>query len=76
MTKELDKIGINYVNGEGNFLMMKLPISDSLAYRKLMREGVMIRPMTGFRCPNFIRLTISGMDAMEAFTTSLKKILT
>jgi len=76
VTKKLDKIGINYINGEGNFLMIKLPISDSLAYRKLMREGIMIRPMTSFRYPNFIRLTISNMDAMEAFTTSLKKILT
>ncbi len=75
VTRELSLMGLPFVSGEGNFLMIKLPMSDSLAYRKLMRRGVMVRTMTGFRFPNYIRLTISKTEAMEAFVTSLATII-
>lgn len=35
----------------------------------------MIRTMTGFRCPNHIRVTLAKMEAMEAFVAALKKTL-
>jgi histidinol-phosphate aminotransferase len=75
VTEELTRLGLSFVNGEGNFMMIRLPMSDSLAYRKLMQQGVMIRTMTGFRFPNYIRLTIAGLASMEAFVESLAKIL-
>jgi histidinol-phosphate aminotransferase len=75
LSSELAKMKLPVINGEGNFLIIKLPGSDTLAYRKLMREGVMIRSMTGFRFPNHIRVTVSHMEAMEAFIAALKKIM-
>ncbi|MDD2672810.1 MAG: aminotransferase class I/II-fold pyridoxal phosphate-dependent enzyme, partial [Syntrophales bacterium] len=71
----LAKMRLPVIANEGNYLIVKLPGSDTLAYRKLMREGVMIRPMTGFRYPNHIRVTLAGMEAMESFVGALKKIL-
>jgi histidinol-phosphate aminotransferase len=76
LCEELATLGLPVITGEGNYLILKLPISDTLAYRKLMREGIMIRPMTGFRYPNHIRITLAQQEAMEAFIASLKKILT
>jgi histidinol-phosphate aminotransferase len=55
--------------------MMKLPMSDTLAYRKLMARGVMVRSMTGFRFPNWIRVSIGAHEAMEGFVTALQSIL-
>jgi histidinol-phosphate aminotransferase len=75
LCEELSRMGLSLIVGEGNFLIVRLPGSDTLAYRKLMREGVMIRPMTGFRYPNHIRITLAQMEAMEAFVCALKKIL-
>ncbi|PKN05762.1 MAG: histidinol-phosphate transaminase [Deltaproteobacteria bacterium HGW-Deltaproteobacteria-9] len=72
---ELSSMGLPLIIGEGNFLIARLPGSDTLAYRRLMHEGIMIRPMTGFRYPNHIRITLAKMDAMEAFIGALKKIL-
>jgi histidinol-phosphate aminotransferase len=75
-------VGINgfipltsYLSGEGNFIMIRLPMSDSLAYRKLMMQGVMVRTLTGFRFSNCIRLTLSIPDAMDAFMAGLENIL-
>jgi histidinol-phosphate aminotransferase len=73
--RELENMGLPFVSGEGNFIMIKLPMNDALAYRKLMARGVMVRSMTGFRFPNWIRLSISHREAMEAFVEALGKIL-
>jgi histidinol-phosphate aminotransferase len=75
LLRELERLGLLTVHGEGNFMMIRLPLSDSLAYRKLMTQGVMVRTMTGFRFPNFIRLTIAGMEALEAFVEALGKVV-
>jgi len=75
LREEMARLGLPVIANEGNYLIVKLPGSDTLAYRKLMREGVMIRPMTGFRYPNHIRVTLAQMEAMEAFVAALQKIL-
>jgi histidinol-phosphate aminotransferase len=72
---ELGNLGLKSQIGEGCFVMIKLPMSDTLAYRKLMAKGVMIRSMTGFRFPNWIRVSIGKHEAMDAFITALKEIL-
>ncbi|MBN2436993.1 MAG: histidinol-phosphate transaminase [Deltaproteobacteria bacterium] len=75
LNEELGRLGQPIISGEGNFLIVRLPGSDTLAYRKMMREGIMIRPMTGFRYPNHIRVSLAQMEAMEAFVAALKKTL-
>jgi histidinol-phosphate aminotransferase len=55
--------------------MVKLPISDSLAYRKLMSRGIMVRTMTGFRFPNWIRVSIGPLEALTALVEALADIL-
>jgi histidinol-phosphate aminotransferase len=75
LTRELGRMGLPFVSGEGNFLMVRLPMSDTLAYRRLMALGVMVRTMTGFRFPNYIRITVSTTDAMEALVEALPRIV-
>ncbi len=72
---EFASMGLPVISGEGNFLIVKLPGSDTLAYRKLMREGIMIRAMTGFRFPNHIRISLSTMGAMEAAASAVRNML-
>ena len=75
LCRELHNMNLSFVNGQGNFLMVRLPMSDTLAYRKLMSAGVMVRTMTGFRFPNYIRITISGMETMEYTAEALRRVL-
>lgn len=70
-----DSLGLEHVSGEGNFIMARTPVSDTLLYRRLMREGVMIRTMTGFRFPNWIRVSLVEEPAMAAFAAALRKVL-
>jgi histidinol-phosphate aminotransferase len=75
LKKELDRLGLQTQIGEGCYVMVKLPMSDTLAYRKLMGQGIMIRSMTDFRFPNWIRVSIGTHETMEAFIKALENIL-
>jgi histidinol-phosphate aminotransferase len=44
-------------------------------YRRLMMRGFMVRTMTGFRFPNWIRITLVRPPVMEAFTVALAAAL-
>jgi histidinol-phosphate aminotransferase len=71
LSRELPLLGLDFSYGEGNYLWIKLPFSDSLAYRKMMQRGVMVRMMTPFRFPNCIRITIAQTEAMETCMEAL-----
>ena len=75
LNREIQRLGLETQVGEGCYVMIRLPMSDTLAYRKLMTRGVMIRTMTGFRFPNWIRVSIGTHEAMEEFISGLNKIL-
>ncbi len=71
LTRGLSSLGLETGCGEGNYITVRLPFSDSLAYRKMMQRGVMVRMMTPFRFPNSIRITIGQEDAMQACLEAL-----
>ncbi|MGL1930930.1 MAG: histidinol-phosphate transaminase [Desulfotalea sp.] len=70
-----DELGLEYICNEGNYLMVRVPMPDTLIYRKLMRKGVMVRTMTGFRLPNWIRISLVGKTDMETFCRTFREVL-
>jgi len=66
-----DTLCLETVCGEGNYLMIRTPINDMLMYRRLMKRGMMVRTMTGFRFPGWIRVTLREMAVMECFAEVL-----
>ncbi len=68
-----DALGLETVGREGNYLMIKVPINDMLMYRRLMKRGMMVRSMTGFRYPGWIRVTLKEMAVMEKFAEALSE---
>ncbi|UZP68117.1 histidinol-phosphate transaminase [Desulfovibrio mangrovi] len=70
-----DELGLEYLCNEGNYAMVKVPMSDTLMYRKLMKKGVMVRTMTGFRFPNWIRVSLVGRPVMEDFCQAFREVL-
>ncbi len=70
-----DELGLEYICNQGNYLMVRVPMSDTLMYRKLMKKGVMVRTMTGFRFPNWIRISLVERPAMEDFCQAFREVL-
>jgi histidinol-phosphate aminotransferase len=67
----ITELGLTCLCGEGCFAMIRVPLGDSLLYRRLMRRGLMVRTMTGFRFPNWIRVTIAQRDVLLQFLEGL-----
>lgn len=65
---ELDKLGIKYVPTHANFIYV--PYEGSMAlYEKLLKKGVIIRPMG----PNAVRVTIGLPEENRRFIEALKE---
>ncbi|MBA3013258.1 MAG: aminotransferase class I/II-fold pyridoxal phosphate-dependent enzyme [Proteobacteria bacterium] len=71
----LEELGLDFLCNQGNYLMVHLPFSDTLMYRKLMTKGIMVRTMTGFRFPNWIRVSLVQMPVMEEFCVAFQQII-
>ena len=69
------ELGLTCQCGEGNFVMIRVPASDTLIYRKLMAKGVMIRTMTGFRFPGWIRVSMAQEGVMEELCGAMRDVL-
>jgi histidinol-phosphate aminotransferase len=67
-------MGFEYLAGEGNYMMVKTPMSDTLLHRKLLRQGLMVRTMTGFRFPNWIRVSLVQEPVMREFCTAFRQV--
>jgi histidinol-phosphate aminotransferase len=70
-----DAMGLTHVSGAGNFVMVQTPMSDSLVYRQLMKRGVMVRTMTGFRFPNWIRVSLVQQPVMRDFLAAFAEVM-
>ncbi|WP_319760519.1 aminotransferase class I/II-fold pyridoxal phosphate-dependent enzyme [Maridesulfovibrio sp.] len=68
------ELGFNHIIGEGNYTMIQTPISDTLLQRKLLRRGFLVRTMTGFRFPNWIRVSLVEVQVLEEFISILKSV--
>ena len=67
-------LGFEHVIGEGNYVMIRTPISDTLLQRKLLRRGFLVRTMTGFRFPNWIRVSLVREPVLEEFCAVLREL--
>ncbi|MBU2591027.1 MAG: histidinol-phosphate transaminase [Nitrospinota bacterium] len=69
-----EEMGLSYVRTEGNFILVEVGNGVEV-YNQLLKEGVIVRPMAGYKFPSHIRVTIGKIDENERFITSLKKVL-
>lgn len=66
--------GLPVMAGQGNFIMARASQPDTLLYRKLIKRGIMVRTMTGFRFPNWFRVTLGPEPWMEAFCQAFSQL--
>lgn len=69
--KELDSLGLRYVPTEANFIYILLKEDSNILYNRLLREGVIVRPVG----PKEIRVTIGLPAENERFIEALKTVM-
>jgi histidinol-phosphate aminotransferase len=66
--------GIEYLPSEANFVLMKTGEADRL-FTELQKRGIIIRSMTGYGLPDWIRVSIGTPEQMKTFKSQLLDVL-
>jgi histidinol-phosphate aminotransferase len=72
---EFKKMGLDYVPSEANFILLHLDRPGPQVMKELLKLGVIVRPLVGYKLPNSIRVTIGTMAQNKRFVSSLKQVL-
>lgn len=72
---ELKKLGLDYLESQGNFLAVRVNMSGRDIFKMLMKEGVIVRPIDIYGMPEFIRVTIGTPEENKFFIHALERVL-
>jgi histidinol-phosphate aminotransferase len=78
LTEAFDKLGLEYVPSDGNFVLVRVGNDDGAGNRvnlELLKQGVIVRPVGNYGLPQWLRVTIGLPDENEAFIAALEKSL-
>ena len=70
----LKRLGLEHIPSHGNFVTFK--IADAAAInQKLLKQGVIVRPIGGYGLPDWLRVTIGSKPENARFLEALEKAL-
>ncbi len=72
LRRELGVLGIETWPSEANFVLAR-PGPGS--YEKLLREGVIVRPLVGFGMPDHVRITVGLPEENERLVKALRRLV-
>jgi len=75
LTEGVVAMGLGFIPSRGNFLCIDLRRPGQPVYEALLRQGVIVRPVTNYGMPDFLRVTIGTKAENERFLTALKTVL-
>jgi histidinol-phosphate aminotransferase len=72
LRRELGALGIETWPSEANFLLAR---PGPGTYERLLREGVIVRPLGGFGMPDHVRITVGLPEENERLVKALRRIV-
>lgn len=73
--QELDALGVKYWKTQANFILTEPKMDPQEFEDRMLKEGVMVRPVAGFGAPKGVRITIGTREGNEALIKGWKNIL-
>jgi histidinol-phosphate aminotransferase len=75
LTTGFKRLGLSWIPSYANFVSFKVPRAAEV-FQRLLRQGVIVRPIAGYGMPEHLRVTI-GTEAENArFLAALEAVLT
>jgi histidinol-phosphate aminotransferase len=76
LTDGFKVLGLTWIPSAGNFVSVNLDQPGVLIYEKLLRKGVIVRPVDVYEMPNFLRISIGTPTENAKFLNALQEVLT
>jgi histidinol-phosphate aminotransferase len=81
VTEGLCALGLDWIPSCGNFVAVRIPRTDDAApragavYQAMLRQGVIVRPVSGYEMPDHLRVTIGLPEENARFLAALRAAL-
>jgi histidinol-phosphate aminotransferase len=75
LCEEFTAMGVKYVPSRANFILVDVGRSGSDIFQRLLKEGVIVRPMSSFGMETALRITIGTPEENRRLVKALKKVL-
>ena len=72
---EFTSLGLRYVPSRANFILVDVGRSAHDVYQRLLREGVIVRPMTSFGMETALRITVGTPEENRRLIKAMRKCL-
>lgn len=72
---ELTKMKVEFIKTEANFIFITLNMPSDETFIELMRNGIIVRPLTSFGFPQSIRVTVGTPEQNQKFIEALKQVI-
>ncbi len=74
LAQRLDDLGLDWLPSVANFITVRVP-QAGMAYEALLRAGIIVRPLAGYRMPDYLRVTVGLPEQNARFLSALGRIL-
>ncbi|MBI3376469.1 MAG: histidinol-phosphate transaminase [Betaproteobacteria bacterium] len=64
------ELGLEYIPSFGNFITVRVGRAAEI-YKRLLKRGVIVRPVAGYELPEHLRVTVGTPEENERFLTAL-----
>nr|VFK38260.1 MAG: histidinol-phosphate aminotransferase [Candidatus Kentron sp. TC]VFK38656.1 MAG: histidinol-phosphate aminotransferase [Candidatus Kentron sp. TC] len=75
LTSAFDGLGLPYIPSVGNFIAVDVGQSGEEVYNRLLKQGVIARPVANYGLPNHLRVTIGLDQENQRFIQALEHSL-
>jgi histidinol-phosphate aminotransferase len=73
--ESLDRMNIKYFPTQANFFLIDIGKDADEVFEKMLRQGVIVRSMTSYGYPNYIRINVGLHEENVRFLNALEKII-
>ncbi len=75
MERNFNSLNIRFIKSYTNFILIDLEEDSMPIYSKLLKEGVIVRPVGGYGLKSHLRVTVGTGEENRKFIAALRKVL-
>jgi histidinol-phosphate aminotransferase len=74
LQNEFNRLGLEFVPSQANFILVRVGRGHEV-FEQLLKQGVIVRPMAGYRFPEHVRVTVGTGEENKKFIDALEKVI-
>ncbi|OGP57935.1 MAG: histidinol-phosphate transaminase [Deltaproteobacteria bacterium RBG_13_61_14] len=73
--REFKRLKLEFIPSVANFVLFKSSMEARVLYERLLHQGVIVRPMGGYKLPQWLRVTVGTPAENRRFISALEGLL-